>query len=172
MDIKKSVFQRANIEDFPIILDFLKEAALWLKQKGINYWQDWINPPDNFKCWIYDGVDNNQFWLVLNKAETIGVFRLMYQDKLFWGERNDETGYIHSLTTSRKHSGLGLGYYILRWIEEYCHIHGKDFLRLDCGEHLDRLVKYYREFGFNTFSNVVVNGEHLVLLEKRIRNVV
>ncbi len=32
----------------------LRSAAQWLKDRGIDYWQDWHNPPLNFKDWIME----------------------------------------------------------------------------------------------------------------------
>jgi hypothetical protein len=46
------VFQRAGRNDLTEILRLLKEAALWLNMKNINYWKVWINPPDKYITWI------------------------------------------------------------------------------------------------------------------------
>lgn len=35
----------AKKQEINIAFNLLKEAAQWLKEKKINYWQDWHNPP-------------------------------------------------------------------------------------------------------------------------------
>jgi hypothetical protein len=36
----------------------LKDAAIWLGEREIDYWQDWLNPPVEFVCWIQEGFQN------------------------------------------------------------------------------------------------------------------
>ena len=52
-------------------LNLLKEAAQWLKNKNINYWQNWLKPSDSYKNWIKQGFDQNQFYFVENNKNNI-----------------------------------------------------------------------------------------------------
>jgi ribosomal protein S18 acetylase RimI-like enzyme len=166
--MKEITFRKAERNEFERVLSFLKEAALWLRDKGVDYWQDWIDPPANFVDWIRQGFDENQFYMVGNGDEVIGCFRLQWEDRMFWGEQETTAGYVHSLTISRKLAGRGIGTKVLKLIESYCREKKKEFLRLDCGVDIMGLRKYYERCGFEAVGEVTVEGERLTLYEKRV----
>ena len=141
--MKQITFQKAKSEEINTVLLLLKEAALWLREKSIDYWQDWINPPDPFVNWIRQGFDQGQFYMVQSGEKTIGCFRLQWQDPIFWGEQEDNAGYIHSFTISRDLAGQGIGVNTLYLIEAYCRKNKKSFFRLDCGADAKGLRNYY-----------------------------
>jgi hypothetical protein len=126
-------FRKALPAEMPVVLSLLKEAALWLREKKIDYWQNWIDPAPNFVNWIQKGFDNDEFFLVESGGRTAGCFRLQWQDPMFWGQQPDNTGYIHSFTINRDLAGNGLGYRLLDMITDYCDKRAKKWLRLDCG---------------------------------------
>ena len=159
-------FTRAHQDDLPIVLQLLKEAALWLCERGVDYWQDWINPPPVFLNWIQKGFDRDEFYLVYQGTEVIGSFRLQWEDELFWGSQADNAGYIHSFTISRALARQRKGEQVLALIEEYCRNQGKTFLRLDCGKAIHGLCQYYEAYGFRKAGETTVMGEVLTLYEK------
>ena len=161
-------FRKARPGEIDVVLLLLKEAALWLQQRGIDYWQEWILPPSNFINWIKLGFDNDEFYLVEDDNNIIGCFRLQWQDPMFWGERKENAGYIHSFTTSRHLSGQDIGRNVLSMIEPHCRQNNKEFLRLDCGVDVTGLKKYYEQNNFKPVGEVTVLGEKLTLYEKRI----
>ena len=151
-----------------LVLEQLKEAAIWLKDHDIDYWQNWHNPSDLHKNWIKEGLKKEQFYGVYEDAQLIGIFRLQYNDELFWCKRNDKAGYVHSFTTNLKMSGQGVGYRILDKITELLQENGSDYLRLDCGIENTKLIKFYKKYGFEEAGEAFVYQERLVLLQKRI----
>jgi len=150
------------------VLLFLKEAAVWLESKGIDYWQNWQSPEKIYKEWIQEGLDNNEFYFVQKDLVPIGMFRLQWNDELFWGKQEDNAGYIHSFTTDRRYYGKEIGKHILRIIEEMCRDNKKKYLRLDCGVAIHGLCEYYEKYGFKSVGEVEVGGELLRLYEKEI----
>lgn len=59
-------------DEFTLVLQFLKDAARWLKEKQIDYWQSWLNPPVEFVNWIKEGFEDKEFYLICQATETIG----------------------------------------------------------------------------------------------------
>ncbi len=148
--------------------ELLKKAAEWLKKKNIDYWQDWLNPPQIFVDWIIQGFNDKQFHFVYENSILIGMFRLQWSDELFWGKQEDDSGYIHSLTVDRKYCGLGRGAMIIKKVEEICRKNNKKYLRLDCGISINKLCEYYKKQGFVSKGKVEVLGEKLILFEKTL----
>ena len=160
--------QKAAPNEIDIVFSLLKEAALWLKRKNIDYWQNWINPQRIYVDWVKQGFKNHEFYFACIDNSIIGCFRLQWNDEMFWGKKEDQAGYIHSLTTSRKNAGADLGKRLIDTIEIYCRKNSKVFLRLDCGKHVKGLRKFYESIGFQDVGETIVHGEHCVLYEKAI----
>lgn len=130
-----------------VIFEMLKDAALWLRSRNIDYWQNWLHPSAQERAWIAGGFDAGEFYVVKDGSDIVGMFRLAYEDELFWGKRGDRAGYVHSLTTSRKRAGTGVGTEILQMIEERLRRENVEYLRLDCGD-VPGLYRYYERQGF------------------------
>ena len=163
------MIESAGSDRITIALDLLYKAAVWLKDKNIDYWQNWLDPLNEHIAWIRQGFDNGEFYFVYNNESIImGMYRLQYRDEMFWGEQNDKSGYIHSFTTNRDFKGNGIGYHILRMIEEKLLEQGFDYLRLDCSPDIRGLCKYYENYGFEPKETIIACGEKLKLYEKKI----
>ncbi len=161
-------YRTVKISEADQVFSMLKESAEWLRAKEIDYWQDWHKPQQQYKEWILEGIRKGDFYFALDDEIIVGMFRLQYEDELFWGKRTDRSGYIHSFTTKRTYQGKGIGKLILSDIEELLHEKGIPFLRLDCGTKIDGLCKYYEKNGFEPKGEIFMQGETLQLYEKKI----
>jgi L-amino acid N-acyltransferase YncA len=142
-------FQQVAKDELPVVLSFLKEAAQWLHDNNINQWQYWLQPPADKIQWVKDGISNNEFYFVLNQyQERIAIFRLMNEDELYWGKRNEQAIYVHSLVVKRKASGTGWGKLILEMIANDAAQKGIRLFRLDCSAANKDLCGYYESLGF------------------------
>lgn len=161
-------YRQAISSELPIALSLLKEAAGWLREKGIDYWQSWHTPEEDYRNWIKEGFDNEEFYFVENSYGIVGMYRLQFEDEMFWGKRSDRAGYIHSFTTKRELNGNGIGQEILTHIECYLRCKGVDYLRLDCSPTIQGLCKYYENYGFIGVGEIELFGERLRLYQKTI----
>jgi GNAT superfamily N-acetyltransferase len=166
---EKLSFRKADKVEMPAVLLLLKEAALWLRKKKINAWQNWIDPAPNFVARIQQGFDNGEFFLAENNGKLIGCFRLQWQDPMFWGPQEPNAGYVHSFTVKRELTGQGIGYQLLDLIEAYCRLNGETILRLDCHADVPGIRKYYEKYGFQWVKDMVYAGFPTTLYEKPLR---
>jgi GNAT superfamily N-acetyltransferase len=160
--------RKAKISEIDIAFGLLKKAAEWLKEKQIDYWQDWLNPPVIYSDWIKQGFENEEFYFAYENLQIIGMFRLQWSDEMFWGNQEEDSGYIHSLTVDRRYYGHRIGIKVIDMIEEICRKNNKKYLRLDCGITIKKLCDYYKSQGFITKGEIELLGEKLMLLEKRL----
>lgn len=161
-------YKKVKMDEVDEVFLLLKESAEWLKDKEVDYWQDWHNPPDPYREWILEGIRKEEFYFAFDDMNIVGMYRLQDEDEVFWGKRTDKAGYIHSFTTKREYVGKGIGMLILRDIEKKSYEKGVTYLRLDCGWKVTGLRKYYEEYGFKVVGEVSLFGEILTLYEKEI----
>jgi GNAT superfamily N-acetyltransferase len=160
--------RKAEPGEIDAALELLKEAAVWLRGQGVDYWQNWIAPAEKHADWIREGFDRNEFFFAYARDDLVGMYRLQDADELFWGKRDDRSAYLHSFTTKRDRHGKGTGRQILRDIESRLREQGFEYLRLDCGKKTAGLCRYYEENGFRKVGEKAIDGEELVLFEKRL----
>lgn len=161
-------YRKVKMNEAGQVFSMLKESAEWLRAKEIDYWQDWHKPQEKYREWIMEGIRKREFYFALDDDMIVSIFRLKYEDELFWGKRTDRAGYIHSFTTKRTCQGKGIGRLIFNDIEDMLYEKGAAFLRLDCGAKIDGLCKYYEKYGFEPKGEISMHGETLKLYEKKI----
>lgn len=157
----------AAAADRDIIFGLLTSAAGWLRERGIDYWQNWLDPPAHHVRWVDDGLSAGEFRLIEGSGGVLGCVRLQDSDPLFWPDAQDPAGYVHSLTIDRRFAGQGLGARSLEVIASELAARGVGLLRLDCGESAAGLRRYYESLGFRSAGTTMVDGESLVLYERR-----
>jgi ribosomal protein S18 acetylase RimI-like enzyme len=142
-------FRKALTDELPIALALLKQAAQALKDKGVNQWGFWLDPPFERINWIKEGFENNEFYFVVNDDNVaIAMFRIMEVDEMYWGHQADLAYYIHSLVVTPSHTGLKLGERIIKEVESMATTNRIKLLRLDCNASNLALCGYYERLGF------------------------
>lgn len=132
------------------IIDFLKETAQWLKEKGIKQWSFLLHGGEDEE--IKRAIENQATYIVSNEGGMIATFTLSRDksdwDKHIWGEQ-DEFGslYLHRLAIKPSYMKNGLGRDLLTWIETNFKCQA-GYLKLDCVADNKKLNHFYREHGF------------------------
>ena len=142
-------FKQIIISDLPKVLSLFKAAAEKIAKKNVDHWQYWKNPPQEKIDWVKEGVSNHEFFFILNSSNAlIGMVRILEEDLLYWGEKDDNARYIHSLVVTNQFEGRGLGAQIIQMIENNTKKENCQFLRLDCDAQNSGLCNYYEKLGF------------------------
>ena len=140
---------QAQGEELDLVLRFLRQAALRLQKKGVDQWQNWLDPAMEDLAWIKEGFESKEFFLVINeKEEVLGAIRIMSKDLLYWGEQAEEALYIHSLIILEKYAGQGIGKQVIEQVRNQAKALGYPWLRLDCNSANPALCSYYETQGF------------------------
>lgn len=138
------------------ILGLLKDAAKWLKEKGIDQWGFLADGGEDVE--VRQAINNNKTFIVKRDDKIVATFTL-YQtqsswDKYIWGNLNDGAVYLHRLALTRFKIGSGLGKEVLQWLEIYLGKEGINTLRLDCVGSNNKLNEFYRNNGFEKVGTV------------------
>jgi hypothetical protein len=89
-------------QEFASLLD---EANTWQKARGS---QGWTGAFDD--DWMLPRIDRGELYLVYMDGEPVSAFRILYEDRAFWGEREvGDSIYLHTFAVRRSKAGLGIG---------------------------------------------------------------
>lgn len=153
-----------------LVLTLFKEAAEKISKKDIDHWQYWKNPPIEKIKWVREGILNNEFFFIKNaKQQTIGMIRVLEKDLLYWGKKNDNSKYIHSLVIIEKLEGKGMGKIVLQKIESDAKKSGCTYLRLDADSKNPKLCSYYEKQGFKKVGTKKLPLSTYNLYQKEIK---
>lgn len=145
MDI---TIRQAQSEELATALSLFEEAALKLREKGINQWQHWLNPTPEYVDWAKKGFDNGEYFFIEKQGQLAGMYRLMYADEAYWGQQADAAAYVHSLVTKSGFEGQNIGTTALKLIEYDLIKKSIYHFRLDCKADNQPLCAYYIRQGF------------------------
>jgi len=76
-------------------------AAEAMVAAGIVQWQPGELTAGRLRDWLGDG----QLLLARLDGELVGGVMVMWADPMFWGERDDDAGYVHGLLVGRGRAG-------------------------------------------------------------------
>lgn len=139
----------AKEDELPLVLELLREAALWIREKGQSQWGYWLNPPEDRLLWLRDGLQKGEFYFLKGaEGHVIGMFRMMRADELYWGVQDIPALYLHSLVIRPPYAGTGLGSEIFAYAEQTAKTRGIRLIRLDCHAGNAALCAYYEKKGF------------------------
>lgn len=83
-----------------------------------------------------------------------GTLTLQWSDPMWWGERQQDSGYVHKIAVRPAYAGQSIGREMLKWAETAARKAEKMFLRLNCLA-VDRKIRdYYERAGFVYISDV------------------
>ncbi len=165
----KLYFKKAHSNEIEKAFEYLKIAAANLKRKNVDQWSIWLNPNDEKINWVNEGFSKQEFYFVENEnLQSVGMFRLLKEDELYWGKQTVDARYIHSLIVLPEFSGQKIGNYIMSQVEKNIKTEGISIFRLDCNAANTWLCNYYKSLGFIEVGQVQMPHSLNTLFEKKI----
>jgi ribosomal protein S18 acetylase RimI-like enzyme len=148
---ERTTIRRAGTEDFDAVLAVVQDATRRVQEKGYPQWRLYLT--DEGIGQVRDavaGVDGTETYLAERDGNSIGTFRVQWNDRDCWAERGFDglAGYVHMLAVHRDAKHEGLGEKMLLWAERLIASRGKEFCRLDCWCRSPFLTTYYPRLGY------------------------
>ncbi|AFY33641.1 GNAT family N-acetyltransferase [Calothrix sp. PCC 7507] len=157
--------RKASIQDTFIVSDVLREAAVWLQQRGIPLWHDSEVTPES----ISKDIANGLFFIAESDGEPSGTIKFQLEDLLFWPDIvQEDSAFIHRLAVRRNYSGGKVSSALLNWAISNAQTLKKSYLRLDCDAARPRLKAVYEKFGFCHHSDKQVGAYFVSRYEYKI----
>lgn len=163
-------FRIAMESDIDNIMDIIKQAQDFLKNQGIDQWQD--NYP-NYET-IKNDIKNNNCYVLLKDNTIVGTVAAIFGEEktyknIYNGKWISDKEYltIHRLAISSNYRRLGLSYLILRKIEELC-IHKNIYsIKVDTHEENIPMQIFLKKAGFQYCGIIYLeNDDKRIAFEK------
>lgn len=162
-------FNQIESNEKDIVLDLLKEAAEKISKMNIDHWQNWKNHSAQDIKWVEEGINNNEFFFINTlDNQNLGMVRILNEDKLYWGDQEHKSKYIHSLVINEAYNGKGYGNMVLQKIAHKAIKENCKYLRLDADSQNPKLCAYYENLGFQKVGLKKLNQSVYNLYQKEL----
>jgi ribosomal protein S18 acetylase RimI-like enzyme len=158
-----------NIRMRPVTLEtraqfaaLLEDANHWQKARGSEGWSSSFDDD-----WMLPRIERGELYLALLGGEAVAAFRILWEDRPFWGEREvGDSIYLHTFAVRRSKAGLGIGEAVIEHVAGMARARGRTKMRLDCFLSNASLIAYYERNGFVSVGTIAMKGKTLNLMER------
>ncbi|WP_353779657.1 GNAT family N-acetyltransferase [Winogradskyella sp. 3972H.M.0a.05] len=170
----KYSIQPSTKDDLLVIERFVDFAIRFQKEHGFPVWV-------NFDMrQIENEIKEGLHYKLVNDEIILAFFSICFHDSIIWGKR--ETGhsiYLHRMVINNLYRGQKSFKYVHSWLKKQASAKRLESIRMDTWQENDKLITYYRRYGYSIVGNVktpfteVLPEQHrgldLVLLEYKIK---
>lgn len=154
----------ATVETKGEFSSILEEASAWQKARGQ---EGWSAPFDD--AWMLPRIERGELFLAYLDGEPVAAFRILWEDRPFWGEREEgDSIYLHTFAVRRGRAGLGIGEAVIETVASMGRERGRAKARLDCFLSSTSLIAYYERNGFVSVGTTSIDGKTMNLMERGI----
>lgn len=153
-----------TIETRDAFASLLAEATAWQKALGS---ASWSYPFDD--DWMLPRIQRGELFLAYLDRQPVSAFRLLWEDRPFWGEREiGDSIYLHTFAVRRGSAGLGIGRAVIEQVVRMGRESSRAKVRLDCFLSSKSLTAYYERNGFAVVGTTSMKGQLMNLMERDI----
>jgi GNAT superfamily N-acetyltransferase len=161
MKTSRFIPQLATPADQQTVVNLVKEAADWLRDKGTDQWaRPWPSLAERDER-IGAGIAARATWIVWDGAVAVATITARRQgDPRLWhrDELDQPAAYAHRLVVNRDYAGRGIGADLLTWAGERAAAeYAARVTRIDVGTTNAALHRYYERIGFR-FVRIADSG--------------
>ena len=156
------IIVRENTED---ALAIIRESAEWLVSKGMPLWD-----PSDFDSSRVDKAESRKYQVAYLERVPIAAMILQWEDREYWPDAEDDSGFIHKLSVRRAYAGQGFVQELIEWAKLEVVKQERSFLRLDCDANREKLRRVYEKMGFVEVDRRMVGSHFVAFFEIDLRD--
>ncbi|MEJ5995648.1 cupin domain-containing protein [Pedobacter sp. Du54] len=156
--------KKATVDDLPVICQLFDEAILF--QRSLNY-TGWNSYDKGF---ITTEILNGLLYKLVSSDHVNCIFSICYSDPLIWREKEKgDALYLHRVIVARKLKGARIFQKVLNWAVNLATAKQLKFLRIDTWASNEKLIGYYKTYGFVFIENFTTsNSTHLPIQHRNL----
>ena len=155
-----------TIKDWETVLELFDEAMKLQGQKNYKVW-DSID---------FDGlkkdIQNNLQYKIVRDNTILCIFSVQFSDPHIWRDRDrNDAIYLHRIVVNPLHKGQNQFLKVLTWAQKFARSNNLDFIRMDTWADNQKIINYYRSFGFQFIENFKTPNAAELPIQNRNLNV-
>ncbi|MBP3908015.1 MAG: GNAT family N-acetyltransferase [Turicibacter sp.] len=159
-----------KLEDIERVMEIIKQAQQYFKEKGINQWQ---NGYPNAKV-IENDIKNGHSFVLIKNNEIVGTIAISFEgeatyNKIFEGawKSNDNYAVIHRIAVDQELKGIGLSSEMIKQTELMCNKKSVGSIKVDTHEDNQAMQRSLIKNGFDYCGVIyLADGSKRVAFEK------
>ena len=159
-----------KLEDIERVMEIIKQAQQYFKEKGINQWQ---NGYPNAKV-IENDIKNVHSFVLIKNNEIVGTIAISFEgeatyNKIFEGDwkSNDNYAVIHRIAVDHELKGIGLSSEMIKQTELMCNKKSVGSIKVDTHEDNQAMQRSLIKNGFDYCGVIyLADGSKRVAFEK------
>lgn len=156
----------ATKDDLPLIYQLFEKAILFQKQNNYIGWNSYD------KEFIKADIQSGLLYKIVRGADVLCIFSICLSDELIWREREQGNAvYLHRIVLNQKFKGEKLFKQVLDWAIRFALERNLTYIRMDTWANNDKLIAYYRSYGFRFIENYTTSGTENLPIQHRNLNV-
>lgn len=165
-----NIFRKAIETDIAEIMPIFYQAQEYLKQKGINQWQNNYPNIDVVK----NDIKNNNCYVLIDSVKVIATVSISFNPEVTYGSiyegkwiNNEEYAVIHRIAIDNNYKGTGLSSLILEKIEKLCFAKNVHSIKTDTHRDNVAMQKMLKKNGFEYCGIIyLLDGNERFAFEK------
>lgn len=159
-----------KLEDIERVMEIIKQAQQYFKEKGINQWQ---NGYPNAKV-IENDIKNGHSFVLIKNNKIVGTIAISFEgeatyNKIFEGDwkSNDNYAVIHRIAVDQELKGIGLSSEMIKQTELMCNKKSVRSIKVDTHEDNQAMQRSLIKNGFDYCGVIyLADGSKRVAFEK------
>jgi len=134
----------ATLNDLPVIYSLFEEAIDYQQKNNYTGWKNYD------KAFLQRDVESGLLYKIVNNETICGIFSICYADPLIWREKEKgDALYLHRIVANRHVNGGPVFEQVLDWAKHFAQGKQLRFIRMDTWAENNKLIGYYRNYGFS-----------------------
>ena len=135
-------------EDLDTVFLLFKQVTLAQAKPGYKVWSSVDNDT------LERDVEARYQYKMVKGGDILCVFSVLSSDPFIWRDReNLDAIYLHRIVTNPDFKGQRQFEKVLAWAIDYAHQNDLKFIRMDTWADNEKLINYYKSFGFEFIEN-------------------
>lgn len=136
------------MDDLPDVYAFFEHSIAYQEKRGYPSWRNYDRNA------IIKDIENQNQFKVTADGRTAIVFSVCYNDKVIWRQYDrDDSIFLHRIVVNPEFKGQKLFGMIMQWAIDQCREKNLGYVRMDTWAANERIVEYYKGFGFRVVEN-------------------
>lgn len=147
-----------NTEEIKVIKTVTGDLndILWLFKKAME-----LQGKNGYKVWdnideaqLEKEIENGLQYKIVKEKDILCLFSIQYSDPFIWRDRDkNDAIYLHRIVVNPNFRGQKQFEKVLNWAKQFVRTNNRKFIRMDTWADNDKIINYYKSFGFKFIEN-------------------